>query len=152
MDDFERLFALAALVSDPKTATENAKAMQAVKAERAENTKAFKEVKAAQIAMNVARQELEAGWKSVDEVKAALRNDKTDLDKERREVADQKASALADVKKARADISGLEAEYKNREIALKSNLGVIEKSIADASARKTQAESELEKIRKVVSA
>ena len=152
MDDFERLFALAALVSDPATAKKNAEALQEIKNGKAENTKAFKEIKAAQIAMNVARQELEAGWKSVDEVKAALRNDKTDLDKERREVADQKASALADVKKARADISGLEAEYKNREIALKFNLGVIEKSIAGANARKTQAESELEKIRKVVSA
>lgn len=152
MDDFERLFALAALVSDPATATENAKAMQEVKKGKDENTKSFKEIKAQQIALNKGRQDLESGWKSVGEAKKALKLAEADLEKERREVRDMRASAMAEVKAAQQKIDALEGDYKKRESVLKSELGIIEKAITGAENRKRKAEEDLDMIRKAVNA
>ena len=152
MSDFERLFALVALVNDPKTAIENAKAMQEVEAARAGNLKQFKELKAEQIAFNREKDELKAGWASVAEAKSAFNKGCVDLDRERKEVKEMKASALGDVKKARAQINALEGDYKKREAELKAGIKKIEAEVLDAKDRKQQAEDELAHVRQLVGA
>lgn len=152
MDDFERLFALAALVSDPSTAKKNADTLLEIKREREANSKAFKELKAEQIAFNKEKQGLAEGWKSISDAKSALRNEKTDIEKERKGMLEMKASALLDMKKVRQEIANSESDHKKRLNEMAAEIRKLEADVTSAKERKVKAEGELDKIRGLVSA
>lgn len=147
MDDFEKVFALIDLVSDPKTAKKNADDMKAARALNKENKDLLKKANADHAAAAAERKavmeekaKLENGW-------AALKAAENDLKAERASVAIMRKEAGEELNARKDAMKQAEAEAARRLKQKQEELASVEAEVTAAKQRRDEVRGEIEAFR-----